>query len=67
MSEESDRTSHRGEHGRLDLDTLQVSIRALRLSMVNITAQTKEDTGHCLERLPGVMRGVPGDKVTLTL
>lgn len=65
MSEESERTSHRTEHSRLDLDTLKVSIRALRLSMVNITAQTKEDPGHCLERLPGVMRGTPGDKVTL--
>lgn len=38
MSEEGERTGHRREHSRLDLDALQVSIRALRLSMVNITS-----------------------------
>lgn len=65
MSEEGERTGQRREHSRLDLDALQVSIRVLRLSMVNITAQTKEDPGHCLERLPGVKRDTLGDKVTL--
>lgn len=65
MSEEGERTGQRREHSRLDLDALQVSIRALRLSMVNIAAETKADPGHCSEGLPGVMRDAPGDKVTL--